>query len=88
MTVSVEIESARHPDALTVPREAVRRTGEGPWVFVHREGRAERRELRLGLIGQETIEVLGGLEVGEVVLLPGPLALEVGTRVRAVRRAR
>lgn len=88
MTVSVEIESARHPDALTVPREAVRRTGEGPWVFVHREGRAERRELRLGLVGQETIEVLGGLEVGEVVLLPGPLALEVGTRVRAVRSPR
>ncbi|MBK6688386.1 MAG: efflux RND transporter periplasmic adaptor subunit [Deltaproteobacteria bacterium] len=88
MTVSVEIESARHPDALTVPREAVRRTGEGPWLFVHKEGRAEKRELRLGLIGQETIEVLGGLEVGEVVLLPGPLALEAGTRVRAVRGAR
>lgn len=88
MTVSVEIESARHPDALTVPREAVRRTGERPWVFVHREGRAERRELRLGLVGQETIEVLGGLEVGEVVLLPGPLALEVGARVRALRGPR
>jgi putative ABC transport system permease protein len=44
-----------------------------------RRGRVASREVTLGLVGRESVEVLRGLAPGEVVLAPGT---PVGTRVR------
>jgi membrane fusion protein (multidrug efflux system) len=65
----VEIEPAPKPDALLVPREALR-TGEGRnRVLTVREGLAFAVPVRIGIVTDEVVEVLAGLELGERVIV-------------------
>ena len=84
LTVSVEIEVAQNAQALVVPLDAVREPRSlKPWVLVHRDGRAVRQDIRIGARGERFVEVLEGIEAGEVVLRPGLRRIEPGARVRA-----
>lgn len=87
MTVSLEIEIARHANVLTVPSEAVRDASATPWVLVARDGRAVRRNITLGIRGSGASEVTSGLKEGDVVL-PGSSKLPVGSRIRLQTAAR
>ncbi|MBN1204652.1 MAG: efflux RND transporter periplasmic adaptor subunit [Myxococcaceae bacterium] len=83
MTVSVEIEVGRRERVLVLPSEAVRdMASEQPWVLVHQDGRAARRDVTLGLRGEERVEVARGVKEGELVLLPSSRTLRPGQRVR------
>jgi len=83
MTVSVDIEVARHAGALAIAGEVVHdAAGATPWVMVVQDGRARRRAVRLGIRGDSRVEVLEGLREGELVLAAGALALADGARVR------
>lgn len=89
MTVSLEIEIARHAKVLTVPSEAVRDASTTPWVLVARDGRAARQEISLGIRGSGSSEVKSGLKEGDMVL-PGSSKLPAGSRIHlqtAVREA-
>ena len=87
MTLSVEIEAARKPDALLVPSGLVRdATSPAPWALVARDGRALRVALKLGLRGSGTTEVLEGLAAGDALLAPESGVTD-GQRVRARLRA-
>ena len=81
MTVSLEIEVARHAQVVTVPSEAVRDASTAPWVLVARDGRAVRRNVTLGIRGSGASEVTSGLKEGEIVL-SGAEKISVGSRVR------
>jgi HlyD family secretion protein len=81
MTVSVEIRVGRRDQALTLPAEAVRDAAGRPWLMVIENGRAARREIRLGLVGTGTVEVTEGLREGEAVI-PATAAVTVGQKVR------
>jgi HlyD family secretion protein len=82
MTVSINVEAERRADALVVPRGAVRDLGGGaPWVTVAEDGRAVRREVRIGIVGDSLVEVRSGLAADERVL---PLDVEPGAHVRPV----
>jgi len=81
MTVSLEIEIARHAKVLTIPTEAVRDASTTPWVLVVRDGRAARQEITLGIRGSGASEVTSGLKEGDTVL-SGSSKLSVGSRVR------
>ena len=82
MTVSVDIEVGRRPQALVLPSEAVRDAeGRSPWVLRLEQGdRAVRREVRLGLRSGGFTEVLEGLRSGDAVVLGS--AVQAGARVR------
>lgn len=85
MTVSVEVEVARRAAALSVPSEAVRdRNSLQPWVLVLEDGVLERREVKVGLLGDTWIEVLSGLQEGESVVVAKHADLESGQRARAL----
>ena len=83
MTVSADIEVGRVAGALTVAAEAIRRSADGAqtWVLRVRDGRAERREVALGLRAGALVEVRSGLEEGDLVLPAGERAVP-GARVR------
>ncbi len=84
MTVSVDIEVARRDDAIVLPVEAVREAaGTTPWVLVAEDGRAVRKDVRLGITGGDRVEVVEGLAPGARVLVPDK-PLQPGGRVRAV----
>lgn len=83
MTVSINLELARRDAALMLPLHAIRdATGESPWAMVVVDERLERRPLRLGIRGDEWVEILAGVSEGEPVAV-GPQAVPaIGARVR------
>lgn len=71
MTVSVEIVTGRSEDTLVLPTTLVRDIGGGdPWVLVAIDGVAQRRPVRLGLRGDELVEITEGLDADTPVLGP------------------
>jgi HlyD family secretion protein len=90
MTVSVDIAVGRSDAALVVPATAVRDIGgPHPWALrIGPDGRAERRDLVLGLRGDDSVEVRAGLAEGDLVIPVAPPGRPVreGQRVRVAPR--
>ncbi len=83
MTVSVDIEIARRPQALVIGLDAVHEPdGPAPWVLKLQDGRAKQQAVRLGLKAGGLAEVLDGLQAGDT-LVSGADAVHDGQRVRA-----
>jgi HlyD family secretion protein len=70
-----------------VPKGAVRSVDGSDVVFVVRDGRAERRAVRVGTAEGDHVEVLSGLSGGERVVVEGPADLADGTDVEEVSRS-
>jgi HlyD family secretion protein len=85
MTVSIDIEAARRPDALSLPCDSLHEAAGQPWVMAVRDGRTVRQPVKLGLRGAGRCEVVDGLSEGEAVL-PASATLGEGRRVAAVNR--
>ena len=83
MTLSVEVETARRERALVLPQAALRGAvaGDTATVLLLQDGRAQARNVRLGLRTLDAVEVLEGLHEGDTVLRGG--AVQAGDRVRA-----
>jgi HlyD family secretion protein len=72
------IEVARKPAVTLLPARLVSRRGDKPGVFVVSNGKAEWRDIRLGLRGRETVEVLEGLSPSDAaIFVAGPKAKPV-----------
>jgi hypothetical protein len=68
-----------------VPKAAVLEEGAAAVVFVHQEGRVERRAVRLGDVRGNDREVIAGLSDGEQVVTTGVKELRDGQAVRLKR---
>ena len=77
MLVRLSIVTDRHPDALVVPKRALRREGDVNFVFSVAEGRARRHEVREGFASDEDVEILPR---EDDVLLPGTPVVVAGNR--------
>ena len=79
----VYVESGRKESTLTVPLRFISWRAGKPGAFVDENGKARWRELKLGLRGIETVEVLEGLSEGDAVCQPreGQPPLTDGQRV-------
>jgi HlyD family secretion protein len=84
MTVSVDIEVARHAKTLLVSASAVN-DGDtaAPWVLLLQDGRAQRRPVRLGLRSGGFAEIVEGLQEGDEVI-SASAGIDPGARVRAI----
>ena len=85
MTVSVDIEVARRPQAVLVLTDAVRDAGgKAPWVLKVDGRRALRQPVVLGARGAGVSEVLSGLQPGDRVVPVAASRIADGARLRAV----
>ncbi len=82
-SVNVQIIVGEKAAALVVPRAAIQRDGEKRFVWRLDDGRARRRDVTVGLVAPNEVEVSVGLSEGETVLLPGSVPLSEGLRVAA-----
>jgi len=82
MTVSVEIEVARKPGALTLPLDAVRDLASAPWVLAVRGGRVRRVPVGIGARGATRVEILSGLVAGDQVVPATEGKIADGDKVR------
>jgi RND family efflux transporter MFP subunit len=74
-------DQARIPRAV-VPKAAIRNEGASQVVYVLRDGRLERRVVRLGQARGNEQDVIGQLADGEQVVVNGPDGLKDGQRVQ------
>ena len=82
MTVETNIVVRREDAALLVPQSAL----SAGHLFVVRDGRAERRPVVMGVVGQGVVEIREGLAEGETVVLDPPPGLADGSSVRPNRQ--
>jgi RND family efflux transporter MFP subunit len=86
MLVRIEIVTDRHPEALVVPKRAIRREGDRNRIFVVRDGVAKSVEVEERFSDDLDVEIapLGGaaLAAGEKVVVVGNRELEDGAEVQ------
>jgi hypothetical protein len=68
LTASLDVELAREPRALVVPRDALRKDGERTVVRVQRGSSYDERAVTVGGRNAHQAVVSGGLDEGVVVL--------------------
>lgn len=78
--VSVEIIVQQLTDVVALPIEVIQRDGPQPYIWtVDAQSQVQKQTLELGLEGVTQVEITGGLEVGDpVVVPPSDVSLEVG----------
>lgn len=84
MFASVFLETDIHQDALVIPKAALVLDSIGDTVFIAKEGRAARREVKLGFRESDAVEVLDGLHEGDRVIVLGQDGLSDGTPVAVI----
>jgi len=82
--VNVEIRSRVVQNALTIPKEALRRDTSGAGVFVLEGDTIRWRQIKTGTSSISRVQVAEGLAEGDAVVLPTDFALHDGEKVRAV----
>ncbi len=83
MYAEVTINAQRQAQAITIPAEAVVRTGERNQVFVLREpGKFEPREVKLGLTDQGRVQILEGIQAGETVVTSSQFLIDSESKLR------
>jgi multidrug efflux pump subunit AcrA (membrane-fusion protein) len=68
-------------DALIIPSSALTRKKDGIYVYVIEEGIARQKEVVLGIIQDERVEILDGLSEEEEIVVLGNQELEDGLKV-------
>jgi membrane fusion protein (multidrug efflux system) len=71
----------RRNDALVLPEAAIIQRGDGQFVFRVRDGKAALAQVRLGLRQTGRVEVVSGLDRGDLVVTAGQIKLREGTEV-------
>ena len=83
MTVSVDIITAHRTNALLIPTATLHdASSNAPWVMVVRNKHAERQSVKLGLRGDNQVEVLEGLKTGEALIMANVGTIKANQRVR------
>jgi len=83
MFVDVALATAEKSDAIVIPEEAVVRSGEHEQVFVQRApGKFEPRKVTLGLIAEGLVEVVRGVQAGEVVVTSSQFLIDSESKLR------
>jgi len=85
MFARVELVKAVFEKALTVPLYAVITKGDERFVYVEKDGRAEKRTVELGVLVEWQIQVTAGLKPEERVIVVGHRFLDDGQVVKVIK---
>jgi RND family efflux transporter MFP subunit len=69
---------------LTIPRNALLGSIKDPKVFIANGNKAELRKLIIGAENGYNIEILGGLQAGDIIIVDGQNNLKDGTKISVV----
>jgi multidrug efflux pump subunit AcrA (membrane-fusion protein) len=82
MEVDVKAEAVVARNALLIPADSIIEDETGRWVFVVRDGRVRRTEVKIGANNYLEAQVLEGVTGGDPVVVSGKEGLRDGARVR------
>lgn len=84
--VNAEVKAQVIDNAVTIPRESIRREGDRTGVMVLNGDHVEWRPVQLGASSVTRVQVLQGVKPGDAIALPTERTLNPGDRVTAVLR--
>lgn len=85
MFVEVRIAIGQKENVLVIPRKAILYKQNKTFVFVLNRNQVSQREVLLGLLEEDYVEVTSGLEEGEVIVSVGVEGLKDGQRVDVIQ---
>ena len=85
MFVEVRIITGAKEDLLVIPRKAVLYKQNRTYVFVMNGNQVSQREVTLGLVEEDQVEVTSGLKEGDVIVVVGVEGIKDGQRVNVVQ---
>ena len=85
MYLKVNFEAQGQQESILIPRKAVVGSVLAANVYVAKDGKAERREVKLGDMFGDRIEILEGLEDGDSIILAGLMNISDGTPINVVK---
>jgi membrane fusion protein (multidrug efflux system) len=85
MFVEVRIAIGTKENVLVIPRKAILYKQNKTFVFVLDQNQVSQREILLGLLEEDYVEVTSGLEEGEIIVSVGVEALKDGQRVDVIQ---
>lgn len=82
---NVILKAATELDAIVIPSEALIRTGKRTAVFVVRgPGRFEPREVGVGIISDQEVQIISGLKAGDEIVTSGQFLLDSESKLNEV----
>jgi membrane fusion protein (multidrug efflux system) len=88
MFIEARLETAVRPAAVVIPEDAVSPMQGSMWVWVAKDGKAERRQVTLGVRTPGFVEVREGIAAGDEVVVGGSERLSPGAEVRPATKER
>lgn len=82
MFARVEVMVGTHHQALQIPIDAVSRLEDTQYIYVVRDGKAQRVDIEIGARNSNLVEILKGLRGGEQVVVSGKDLVHDGTPVQ------
>jgi multidrug efflux pump subunit AcrA (membrane-fusion protein) len=70
--------------ALLVPKSAIKKAGEDSVVYVIEDNIAKEKIVQLGITQDESVEIVSGLEGGDVIALRGSSYLKDGDQIKII----
>jgi membrane fusion protein, multidrug efflux system len=86
MIVRVRISRQVLRDVIMIPLEAVIPLEDGRMVYVVSEGRAQQREVALGMMRGSQVQILEGLKAGDLLIVKGHRQVGPGQGVRIIQQ--
>ena len=83
MFARVEVLVGSHRNAIQIPIDAVSRLEEAQYVYIVREGKAQRVPVEIGVREDNRVEITKGLDGSEQVIVSGKDLVHDGTAVQA-----
>lgn len=80
--VNVRFLGTKNENALLIPRETLTGSIREPSVFVVSKGKVQKRDIKTGIEVKGLIQVLEGLQAGELVVVSGQINLKDGSKVK------
>ena len=81
--VRIDVSLGIKPDAIMIPEQAIWPLGQNKVVYVVEDGKAFQRVVRIGERQPGAVEIIDGLEVGEIIVTAGQMKLFEGASVQA-----
>jgi cobalt-zinc-cadmium efflux system membrane fusion protein len=79
--VEVDIDAESRGPVVIAPAAAIVHDGEDQAVFVAVDGKAQRRAVTTGLAGGDRVEIVSGVQAGDLVIVRGQNGLPDGARI-------
>lgn len=87
MIAEVTLPSTQEKSMLAIPASAILRTPEGqPYIFVADKGQAFQRNVSVGDVYGDKIEILSGLSAGETIITGGQHKLANGSKISVTKK--